>query len=57
MTHSGDVPHTQALAKEGNTLLLPAGMNDPASMVAQAMSIYGTVSRQQAFSSGSGGDR
>ena len=31
------------LAKEGNTLLLPAGANDPAGMVAQAMSIYGSV--------------
>ena len=45
----------QALAKEGNTLLLPAAMNDPAGMVAQAMSIYGTVSKQQPFSSGGGG--
>ena len=31
-------------------------MNDPASMVAQAMSIYGTVSKQQSFG-GSGGSR
>mmetsp|Transcript_13513 Transcript_13513/g.34692 ORF Transcript_13513/g.34692 Transcript_13513/m.34692 type:complete len:354 (-) Transcript_13513:143-1204(-) len=31
------------LAKEGNTLLLPAGVSDPAGMVAQALSIYGTV--------------
>jgi hypothetical protein len=42
----------QALAKEGNTLLLPAAMNDPAGMVAQAMSIYGTVSKQQGFGGG-----
>eukprot|EP00037_Helgoeca_nana_P032481 m.414079 g.414079 ORF g.414079 m.414079 type:complete len:384 (+) comp29236_c0_seq1:105-1256(+) len=33
------------LAKEGTTLLLPAGVNDPAGMVAQALSIYGTVSK------------
>eukprot|EP00035_Acanthoeca_spectabilis_P037437 m.45268 g.45268 ORF g.45268 m.45268 type:complete len:358 (-) comp8620_c1_seq1:41-1114(-) len=36
------------LAKEGNTLLLPAGVNDPAGMVAQAMSIYKTVSKDNA---------
>lgn len=40
------------LAKESNTLLLPAGANDPAGMVAQAMSIYGTV--QQANTGGRG---
>ncbi len=34
------------IAKEGNTLLLPAAANDPASMVAQALSIYKTVSAQ-----------
>ena len=32
------------IAKKGNTMLLPAGVNDPASMVAQAMAIYGNVS-------------
>ena len=47
-------PAAQALAKEGNTLLLPAAMNDPAGMVAQAMSIYGTVSKQQGFGGGGG---
>eukprot|EP00040_Diaphanoeca_grandis_P034521 m.214301 g.214301 ORF g.214301 m.214301 type:complete len:347 (-) comp33172_c2_seq1:322-1362(-) len=31
------------LAKEGNTLLLPGNVNDPASMVAQAMAIYDKV--------------
>lgn len=31
------------LAKEGNTLLLPGNVNDPANMVAQAMSIYDKV--------------
>ena len=31
------------LAKEGNTLLLPTGVSDPAGMVAQALSIYNTV--------------
>ena len=29
------------IAKESNTILLPANMGDPGSMVAQAMSIYG----------------
>ena len=29
--------------KAGNTLLLPAATNDPANMVAQALSIYKTV--------------
>ena len=33
------------IAKAGNTLLLPASANDPASMVAQALSIYNNVSR------------
>ncbi|WIA36136.1 hypothetical protein OEZ86_007483 [Tetradesmus obliquus] len=31
------------LAKEGNTLLLPANAADPASMVAQALSVYQTM--------------
>ena len=31
------------IAKAGNTLLLPAATNDPANMVAQALSIYKTV--------------
>ena len=31
------------LAKHGNTILLPANPSDPASMVAQAMSIYDSV--------------
>lgn len=31
------------IAKEGNTMLLPANGNDPAGMVAQAMSIYGNI--------------
>ncbi len=31
------------IAKAGNTLLLPAATNDPANMVAQAMSIYKAV--------------
>jgi regulator of protease activity HflC (stomatin/prohibitin superfamily) len=33
-----------SIAKAGNTLLLPASVNDPATMVAQALSIYGTIS-------------
>lgn len=32
-----------SLAKAGNTMLLPASANDPASMVAQAMSIYKNI--------------
>lgn len=32
------------IAKVGNTMLLPAATNDPAGMVAQAMSIYKTLS-------------
>lgn len=31
------------IAKAGNTLLLPAATNDPANMVAQALSIYKAV--------------
>ncbi|KAF6265999.1 hypothetical protein COO60DRAFT_1676377 [Scenedesmus sp. NREL 46B-D3] len=34
------------LAKEGNTLLLPANAADPASMVAQALSVYQTMQQQ-----------
>lgn len=33
------------IAKAGTTLLLPASANDPASMVAQALSIYNNVSK------------
>mmetsp|Transcript_9355 Transcript_9355/g.28141 ORF Transcript_9355/g.28141 Transcript_9355/m.28141 type:complete len:455 (+) Transcript_9355:147-1511(+) len=47
------------IAKTGNTMLLPAAGNDPASMVAQAMSIYSTVRQGTAFGpsgGGSGGD-
>ena len=32
------------IAKQGNTMLLPAATHDPASMVAQAMSIYRAIS-------------
>ena len=35
-----------SIAKEGNTLLLPASTQEPAAMVAQALSIYGTVTGQ-----------
>lgn len=31
------------IAKKGNTILLPANANDPASMVAQAMSVFRSV--------------
>jgi regulator of protease activity HflC (stomatin/prohibitin superfamily) len=34
----------EKLAKEGNTLLLPANVSDPAGIITQAMSIYKTVS-------------
>ncbi|EDQ89864.1 uncharacterized protein MONBRDRAFT_32235 [Monosiga brevicollis MX1] len=36
------------LAKENNTMLLPANMNDPASMIAQAAAIFNTVSKGDA---------
>lgn len=35
------------IAKKGTTMLLPTSANDPASMVAQALSIYGSVAAQQ----------
>ena len=41
-----------ALAKEGNTLLLPTNAGDPASMVAQAMSIFKSVSPPSPSSNG-----
>ncbi len=34
-----------SIAKAGTTLMLPANSNDPASMVAQALSIYNNVSK------------
>ncbi|KAL6784798.1 hypothetical protein ACKKBF_B03260 [Auxenochlorella protothecoides x Auxenochlorella symbiontica] len=34
-----------SIAKKGTTMLLPTSANDPAAMVAQALSIYGSVSR------------
>lgn len=43
------------IAKEGNTMLLPTAANDPASMVAQAMSIYKSVSNNDSFTSGGAG--
>ena len=42
-----------SIAKEGNTLLLPASTHEPAAMVAQALSIFGTVTGHK--SSGGGG--
>ncbi|GAB4814910.1 hypothetical protein N2152v2_001956 [Parachlorella kessleri] len=44
------------IAKKGTTLLLPASAHDPASMVAQALSIYGTVSAGQAGKGQAGED-
>ena len=35
------------IAKAGNTLLLPAATNDPANMVAQALSIYKTIAENR----------
>jgi len=35
------------LAKSSNTLVLPAAANDPASMVGQAMAIYGSLSKNK----------
>lgn len=43
------------IAKTGNTVLLPSSANDPATMVAQAMSIYGTLSKGVEHPLGSGG--
>lgn len=43
------------IAKKGTTLLLPAAANDPASMVAQALNIYGTLTAGGAGGSGGGG--
>lgn len=36
-----------SIAKEGNTMLLPANTHEPAAMVAQALSIFGTVTGQK----------
>lgn len=47
------------IAKKGTTMLLPSTAHDPASMVAQALSIYGTVSggvRREAGEKDEGGD-
>jgi len=47
------------IAKKGTTMLLPASANDPASMVAQALNIYGTVTKGRSLpgngDNGSGG--
>ena len=36
------------LAKETNSIIIPANANDAASMVAQAMSVYGSMNKAQA---------
>ena len=41
-----------SLAKAGNTILLPSNVGDPASFVAQAMSIFKTVSSPSPSSGG-----
>ena len=43
-----------ALAKEGNTLLLPANAADPAAMVAQAMAVFSRVGGAQGLPHASG---
>ena len=40
------------IAKKGTTMLLPAGVSDPASMVAQALGVYGSVVKQQQQANG-----
>lgn len=37
------------IAKEGNTLLLPANMSDPASVISQAMSVYKSLNSGKAL--------
>jgi len=44
------------IAKQGTTMLLPAATNDPASMVASALSIYKQVAGGSGSTGGSGGD-
>ncbi|RHZ56377.1 hypothetical protein Glove_402g11 [Diversispora epigaea] len=39
------------LAKQGNTIIVPANSSDAGSMIAQALSIFQTVTRQQKISS------
>jgi hypothetical protein len=43
------------LAKQSTTLLLPAATSEPASMVAQALSIYGSVLATRGGGDGGGG--
>lgn len=43
-----------SLAKEGNTLLLPSNVGDPAGMVGQALGIFNTLSQRGPFSKPSG---
>ena len=42
------------IAKEGNTLLLPADVSSPAAMISQALGIYGTVTNNSNFDSAGG---
>ncbi|GMR52401.1 hypothetical protein PMAYCL1PPCAC_22596, partial [Pristionchus mayeri] len=35
------------MAKETNTMIVPAGVSEPASMLAQALSIYGKISEKK----------
>lgn len=43
------------LAKEGNTVIVPASLNDPSALITQALSIYGNVSSQQVSKRGQRG--
>ncbi|PIO65388.1 hypothetical protein TELCIR_12950 [Teladorsagia circumcincta] len=38
----------QHLAKETNTVILPAGLSEPSSMVAQALTLYESIGKRQA---------
>lgn len=44
------------IAKEGTTVLLPANTNDPSSMIASALSIFGSIQKQSKKQAGRIGD-
>ncbi|KAK6042708.1 hypothetical protein COOONC_19787, partial [Cooperia oncophora] len=37
----------QQLAKESNTVILPANLSEPSSMVAQALTLYESIGKKQ----------
>ena len=43
------------IAQKGNTMLLPSGVNDPSTMIAQALAIYGQVVHKTGGNMASGG--